>query len=197
MTALVESEKAGRVKLIVGLGNPGPKYSNTRHNAGFMVLNRLAERLGVSFREVRQTLLAEVEWEGERVVFLKPLTFMNRSGLAVARAAGEMVGEAHTDLLVVLDDVYLPVGKLRLRRGGSSGGHKGLDSIIECLGTEEIPRLRMGVGEDEEEEELADHVLGPFTQEEMVTVKGVVERAADAVLSFVRFGIDHAMNEFN
>lgn len=186
------------MKLIVGLGNPGPRYRNTRHNAGFMALDCLAGRLDSSFsRETHQALMAEGEWEGETLLLVKPLTLVNNSGAAVAEAVRSSIGDRLKDLLVVLDDVYLPLGTLRIRPGGSAGGHNGLMSIIERLGTDELPRLRMGVGENGNGIGLTDHVLGTFAPDEMPDVEAMVERAAEAVMRFVTCGIERAMNEFN
>lgn len=185
------------MKLIVGLGNPGHRYRNTRHNVGFMVLDCLAEGMRVAFsQEMYQGLVAKGKLRGESVMLLKPLTFVNNSGQAVAEATEHTLGDLE-DLLVVLDDVYLPLGAIRIRPGGSAGGHNGLNSIIEHLGTKDVPRLRMGVGENRGESSLTGHVLGKFTQEEVPHVETMVARAAEAVTQFVASGIERAMNEFN
>jgi len=186
------------VKLIVGLGNPGPRYRQTRHNIGFMVLDRLAGRLGApSWREKYSAETAEANHRGERLVLLKPLTYMNRSGTAVAQAARNNADDFARDLLVVVDDVNLPLGRLRLRGGGSAGGHNGLKSLIEHLGTPEFPRLRIGVGEAGPRDDLADHVLSKFRKDEWPEVEAAIDRAADAVLSFIEQGLERAMNSFN
>ena len=185
------------MKVIAGLGNPGPRYRNTRHNAGFLVLDELASRLGVSLdREKHKALLAEVSRGGGRVILLKPLTYMNRSGQAVApfiRNAPNGPG----DLLVVNDDADLPLGRLRLRVKGSAGGHKGLKSIIEHVGSQEFARLRIGVGKEKDSSGLAGHVLASFTPGERETLGEVVKRAADGVLLYLDEGPERAMNEIN
>jgi len=184
-------------KLIVGLGNPGPRYRNTRHNVGFMVLDELARALEVEYsREKFGGLFTEARHEGAKVLLLKPLTFMNNSGASVARAAKNKVRDAG-DLLVVVDDVNLPLARLRFRAGGSDGGHKGLRSVIEHLGTSEFPRLRIGVGLGGHKDNLTDHVLGPFTPEERSQVERAVSEAAEGVLVFVSEGAETAMSRFN
>ena len=185
------------MKVIAGLGNPGPRYRNTRHNAGFLVLDELASRFGVSLdREKHKALLAEVSRGGGRVVLMKPLTYMNRSGQAVApviRNAPNGPG----DLLVVVDDADLPLGRLRLRLKGSAGGHNGLKSIIEHVGSQDFARLRIGVGKEKGSSGLADHVLASFTPGERETLEHVLKRAADGVLLYLNEGAERAMNEVN
>lgn len=184
-------------KIIAGLGNPGAKYRNTRHNVGFEALDRLAERLGAPFdREKRSALVASARHNGQRLLLLKPMTFMNRSGQAVAAHARNGVDEL-SDLMVVVDDVHLPLGKLRLRREGSAGGHNGLKSIIERVGGPGFPRLRIGVGAAGPGGELIDHVLGSFRPEEREAVDEALDRAVDALLTYVEDGIDRAMDRFN
>lgn len=183
--------------MIVGLGNPGSRYKNTRHNVGFMVLDALADQLGAAFdKERHKALIANARRESEKLLLVKPLTFMNLSGEAVAAAGRNHLQEV-SDLLVIVDDVHLPLGRLRLRAGGSAGGHNGLKSIIACLGTPEFPRLRMGVGSTEPGNDLRDHVLSSFLREEWPEVRTMVTRAVDAALRFVDAGIDPTMNEFN
>lgn len=195
MSPVVSPQKGP--KLIVGLGNPGVEYRRTRHNIGFCVAEKTADQLGVAFlREKYGGLFAEGRIDGIRVFLLKPLTFMNRSGASVARAVRYALHDV-ADLLVVADDVNLPLGRLRLRAGGSSGGHKGLESIIEHLGTDEFSRLRIGVGMGKGEGDLTRHVLGRFTAEEAGAVEQAVARAAEAVLVFARHGIATAMDRFN
>ncbi|MBN2311940.1 MAG: aminoacyl-tRNA hydrolase [Candidatus Hydrogenedentes bacterium] len=185
------------MKVIVGLGNPGPRYRNTRHNLGFRVLDCLAGRLGAGFsREKYGGLMAEAACDGQRLLLLKPLTFMNNSGVAVAQAARNNV-HGPDDLLVVVDDVDLPLGRVRLRARGSAGGHNGLKSVIEHLGTREFARLRMGVGKDAGPGELIDHVLGTFQPEEWPVVDRMVEQAADVAQRFVAVGVEAAMSECN
>lgn len=185
------------MKLVVGLGNPGPKYHGTRHNVGFRVLDELASRLGTVFsREKYKGQIAEGAWRGERVLLLKPLTFMNLSGESVALAARNNVNDAD-DLLIVYDEAELPLARLRLRARGSAGSHNGMRSVIERVGRQDIPRLRIGVGRGTGGGNLADHVLATFRPEEKPLVEQTVERSADAVLEWVEHGIESAMNRFN
>lgn len=185
------------MKLIVGLGNPGPQYRNTRHNAGFVVLDRLAAQLGVTFdRSKFDGEIATAQRGNQKVVLLKPQTFMNRSGISVAKA-GRNLSNGPRDLLVVTDDINLPLGRLRFRPGGSAGGHNGLKSLIEHLGTETFARLRMGVGEGESHGETRDHVLSTFTPKERPIVDQMIERAVEGVLVFLDEGIERAMERFN
>ncbi len=185
------------MKLVVGLGNPGAKYHDTRHNVGFRVIDALARRWSVDqWREQHQALVAKVRQGDEPVLVAKPMTFMNLSGDAVAGLAG-FYKVAVPDVLVVLDEVALPLGRLRAGRGGSHGGHNGLKSVIARLGTSDVPRLRIGVGRGDGQRELADHVLGTFAAEERDEVEAAVLRAAEASVMFVTDGIERVMNVFN
>ena len=187
------------MKLIVGLGNPGKKYERTRHNVGFEVVEELARRWPVRFRRSwgvpAETAKGADELGGE-LLLVKPLTYMNRSGEAVAPLLRKK-GLSADNLIVVLDDAELPLGKLRIRKKGSAGGHNGLKSLIAVLGTEEFARVRVGVGRQEEGGDLADHVLGVFSRTERKEMEQMVGRAADALLMLVRDGADAAMNTFN
>jgi len=183
------------VKLIVGLGNPGSDYADTRHNVGFWVADELAHRYGVKFRKSSAWRAQTAKVGGDAdVVLAQPLTFMNLSGWAV-RDIAAYYRVPYGDVLVVMDDADLPLGKLRLRTSGSAGGHNGLKSIIQELGTEEFPRLRIGVGR--QAGELKDHVLGRFETHERESIDLAVKRAADAAEMFVKEGIAKAMNRFN
>ena len=185
------------MKLVVGLGNPGAKYHDTRHNVGFRVIDVLARRWSVDqWREQHQALVARVREGDEPVLLAKPMTFMNLSGDAVAALAGFYKIDV-PDVLVVLDEVALPLGRLRAGRGGSAGGHNGLKSIIGRFGTQEVPRLRIGVGRGDARRELADHVLGTFAPDERELVEAAVLRAAEATVMFVTDGIERVMNVFN
>lgn len=185
------------MKLLVGLGNPGAKYHDTRHNIGFRVIDALARRWSVDqWREQHQALVAKVREGDEPVLIAKPTTFMNLSGDAVAGLAG-FYKVAVPDVLVVLDEVALPLGRLRAGRGGSAGGHNGLKSIIGRLGTPEVSRLRIGVGRGDTRKDLADHVLGTFGADEREDVEAAVLRAAEASVMFVTDGIERVMNAFN
>lgn len=185
------------MKLVVGLGNPGAKYHDTRHNIGFRVIDALARRWAVDqWREQHQALVAKVREGEEPVLLAKPMTFMNLSGDAVAGLAG-FYKVAVPDVLVVLDEVALPLGRLRAGRTGSAGGHNGLKSVIARLGTPDVPRLRLGVGRGDGRKELADHVLGSFAGDEREQVEAAVLRAAEAAVTFVTGGIERVMNAFN
>jgi PTH1 family peptidyl-tRNA hydrolase len=186
------------VKLVVGLGNPGKEYDKTRHNVGFDVLDELVRRTGSTLRRgwTVPAWTGRAEIEGKNVLLVKPRTFMNRSGQAVA-AATQKKGLEPADVIVVLDDLELPRGQIRIRKKGGAGGHKGLRSVIEALGTEDFTRIRVGVGPRPAGEDLVDHVLARFTAEERREVEKAVEVAADAVAAVLRDGVEKAMNEFN
>jgi len=181
-------------KLIVGLGNPGSKYEGTRHNVGFDVVDRLAPR-GASFPRKFDGLLLETELDFHRVLLLKPDTFMNLSGRSVRQVVG-FYKLALTDLLVVCDDLTLPLGKLRIRSGGSDGGQKGLRDIAAQLGTDQFARLRIGVGE-RGPIDAADFVLSRFRAAERPIIDDAFISAAQAIAVWTAQGIDAAMNRFN
>jgi PTH1 family peptidyl-tRNA hydrolase len=184
-------------RLIVGIGNPGPEYSKTRHNVGFRVLDALAKRLNVSKQEARFLGVYAVAPIGDlKVGLLKPLTYVNLSGQAVSEAVKQLNLQLE-QILVVLDDAQLPLGKLRMRPKGSSGGHKGLQSIIDALQTEEIPRLRVGIGSPPEGVDMVTFVLSPFEDDEELVIGEAVERAADAAIVWATEGINAAMQKFN
>ena len=178
---------------MVGLGNPGADYEGTRHNVGFAVARRLCDRAGAKPHETTRTYAS---WSAENLVVLTPLTFMNRSGEALVQF-GERHGLVPEDVLVVVDDVYLPLGALRLRARGGDGGHNGLSSIEESLGTDAYARLRIGVGRGDEAQGLADHVLSGFAPEEGGALAAALDTACDASLVWAREGIAKAMNRFN
>ena len=184
--------------LIVGLGNPGGEYENTRHNAGFAVADELARRGGFAIQRVKfKALTAAAAIGGQGVLVMKPTTYMNLSGEAVGEAA-RFYKLAPDHVLVISDDVDLPLGKLRLRAGGSAGGHTGLKSIIQHLGSDRFPRLKVGVGgKPHPDYELADWVLGKLTGEDKKAMDETVKRAADAVECFLKEGPQKAMNQFN
>ncbi len=185
------------MRLVVGLGNPGDRYAGTRHNVAWRVLDELARRWGAVDRSVAGLYKARrASVAGDHVELLQPLTFMNLAGVAVERWLHEHEGSPE-GLLVVSDDVYLPVGSLRLRARGSSGGHRGLESVEGALGHREFARLRIGVGAAESSAELRDHVLDPFTAEEQTLVNHTAVKAADAVECWVAEGLIAAMNRFN
>lgn len=183
--------------LIAGLGNPEVKYAATRHNVGFEAAMFLHERLGFSSeRNKFQALISQGKIGGESVVLCRPLTYMNRSGIAI-RAASDFYGIEPDNIIVIYDDVALPFGHLRLRKGGSAGGHNGMKNIIEHLGTQDFPRVRIGVGEKPAGWDLADYVLAKFTKEEIPIIRDTVNLASEAAESIVRDGIDKAMNLYN
>lgn len=185
------------MKVVVGLGNPGPQYRYTRHNAGFRVLDCLAGRLHAAFeREKYSGLIAEHGTGQNKVLLIKPLTFMNNSGDCVARVI-RYNAVAMDDVLVVVDDVHLPLGRLRLRSGGSAGGHNGLKSIIERAGSDGFSRLRLGVGRKDMPADLIGFVLGRFAPDEDPVVEEMVNRAADAVEGVLADGLAGTMNKFN
>jgi PTH1 family peptidyl-tRNA hydrolase len=185
------------MRLIVGLGNPGEKYRRTRHNAGFMVVDELAQRLELGpVERIDDGWAVKTEVAGERVVLVKPQSFMNRSG-PVVEAALRYFNAEPDRLVVISDDVALPLGSLRIRARGSHGGQNGLRSIIETIGTEEFPRLRFGIGSADPVIDLAGYVLSDFTDSEILRVQDMVAKAADAVLALVEHGVEHAMNAFN
>ncbi len=185
------------MKLIVGLGNPGEKYAATRHNVGFWVIDRLAERWQIPVRQNRWKGLAGSGLVmGERVVLLKPMTYMNLSGESVRPALDWLKCDIE-DLAVVCDDLDLPPGTLRLRKKGSSGGHRGLQSLIDHLGTNEFKRVRIGIGHPAGRMPVVDYVLSPFTREERPSIEEAVERAAEAIHQWVVSDFDQAMNRFN
>ena len=184
-------------KLIIGLGNPGPRYRDTRHNVGFAVISTLGERHHVSGRTVGSAIVGEGEIAGTRGVLAQPTPFMNDSGRAVALLRRTHPGIELEDYLVIVDEMDLPVGTLRLRGKGSAGGHNGLKSIIAALGTTEFPRLRVGVGRPPQAVDPVDHVLTRFRPDERETIDAAVMTAADAVEYWIQYGIEETMNRFN
>lgn len=192
-------KKTGGVSwLLVCLGNPGDQYEGTRHNVGFQVADELGERARIPIQKLKFRALTNIcTLGGEKVLIMKPVTYMNLSGEAVRQAA-DFYKIPPQRVLVVSDDVSLPVGKLRVRSGGSAGGHNGLKSIISHLGSEDFPRLKLGVGEKPHPDyDLAEWVLGRFTGEDKKTMQAAIKRAADAVECIVQDGVDKAMNKFN
>lgn len=183
--------------LIVGLGNPGKRFDLTRHNAGFLALDRLADKLGVKIGKIKfQSLIGEAQIDGKKVVLMKPQTFMNLSGEAV-RAAAEYYKIGSGEIVVVYDDIDIPFGAIRLRPKGSAGTHNGMRSIVYQLESDVFPRVRIGIRADRKEMELHEFVLSRFPKEEEKILAEVLDRASDAVLSIVREGIDRAMNRYN
>lgn len=185
------------MKLIVGLGNPGRRYEGTRHNVGFDIVDRLARRHAAEWESGPRGIDAlAARWRTAGTVLAKPLTFMNLSGAAVV-ALLQFYKIDPVDLLVVVDDVHIDLGRLRARPEGSAGGHNGLKSIIGSLGSQAFARLRVGVGRGDDRRDLADHVLATFDAEERAIVAETVDRSADAVELFVAEGIGPVMNRYN
>jgi PTH1 family peptidyl-tRNA hydrolase len=181
--------------LIVGLGNPGPEYTYTRHNIGFSVVDALAGT-SIPFANARYAQVAEVRHKGRTLVLVKPQTYMNLSGKAV-RYWMDQENVPAERLLVITDDLALPFGKVRLRASGSGGGHNGLSNIIEVLGHASFPRLRFGIGNDFARGKQVDHVLSEWTGEERTLLPGRIAICVQAVCDFALMGIEHAMNTFN
>ena len=184
--------------LLVCLGNPGDKYENTRHNVGFMVADEVADRQNAPIQKIKFKALTNLlTVAGEKVLVMKPITYMNLSGEAV-RQAVDFFKVPADHVLVVSDDTALAVGRLRIRKGGSAGGHNGLKNIILHLGTDQFPRLRLGVGEKPHPDyDLADWVLGKFQGEDKKAMDAAVKKAADAIECILSQGLDRGMNKFN
>ncbi|MCC8122915.1 MAG: aminoacyl-tRNA hydrolase [Oscillospiraceae bacterium] len=194
-----KKEKTGGIDwLVVGLGNPGGQYEHTRHNVGFMTIDALERRMHVSVRKLKYRALTDTAlFDGQRALLMKPVTFMNLSGEAVGAAAA-FYRIPPERVLVISDDVSLPVGKLRIRRDGSAGGHNGLKSIIAHLGCDRFPRIKIGVGaKPHPDYDMADWVLSKFSGEDEKTIAKAVGDAADAVACLITRGVDEAMGEYN
>ena len=183
--------------VLVGLGNPGREYRQTRHNVGFMVIDELCKEMNVRLSRMQaKALVGSGVLNARKIILAKPQTFMNLSGQSVASLV-KFYKIPHSQLLVILDDLDLPVGTLRIRPGGGSAGNKGLISIIQQLGTEEFPRMRLGIGRPPGQKNGADYVLQDFQNGEMDFVKEVLAKASRAAQVFIASGIDQAMNQFN
>lgn len=185
------------LRLLLGLGNPGPRYEGTRHNVGFEALDRiLAVTEGRWTGSTSDAVEAETVLQGRPITLMKPLTYMNRSGGPAARWVRER-GASPSEVLVYLDDVDLPLGTIRLRPKGGSGGHRGLASLLEELGAVEVPRLRIGIGTDDPPEDLAAFVLAPFDERERPLVEATLDRVAEATSMVMTQGISKAMSRYN
>lgn len=184
--------------MIVGLGNPGGKYEMTRHNAGFLAIDLLARQLNVDIKKLKfHALIADARIGGHRCLLMKPQTFMNNSGEAIGEAA-RFFKISPENIIIFSDDVTLDVGKIRIRRKGSAGGHNGLKSIIAHLGTEEFPRVKIGVGKKPDAlMDLVDWVLATFPKEQQADLKAALENACSAVSLIIENGVDEAMNKYN
>ena len=182
--------------VVVGLGNPGEQYAATRHNVGFMAVDEVNRRHGGSFKKGKGAyFISKISLSGNPVLLVKPTTYMNLSGQAVRHVVDYFQVDDFTRLLIVLDDFHLPFGKIRVRPSGSAAGQKGLLSIFQHLGTQTIPRVRIGIGS--EFERATDFVLSPFSRQEQKDLPGVIDRAADAVQAFVLEGVDKTMSVYN
>lgn len=181
--------------LIVGLGNPGREYEMTRHNTGFMVVDELADKLGVSFEDKRYGFVAEASIKGRKVFILKPTTYMNLSGNAV-RYWLQKENIDQSRMLVIVDDLSIPLGDFRLKGNGSNGGHNGLGNIQQLIG-QQYARLRMGIGADFQQGQQVDWVLGRYDDEDMKTLQPSIDMAVEIIKSFVLAGLNITMNQFN
>ena len=184
--------------LVVGLGNPGRQYEKTRHNAGFLALDALAQKLGVRIGKERfKAVTAQAEYAGQKLLLMQPQTFMNASGIAV-EAAAHYYKLPPERVLVLFDDISLPIGRLRIRAGGSAGGHNGLKSIISSIGSDQFPRVKIGVGaKPHPDYDLADWVLSTVSKREWPDYQSAMEHAADAALCIVKNGCERAAAEYN
>jgi PTH1 family peptidyl-tRNA hydrolase len=191
------AEDAAKPGVVVGLGNPGAKYARNRHNAGFMTVDWLARETGPVVWQVRwRALVAQVPIAGRRILLVKPQTYMNVSGACVAALAGDLrLGPQ--DVVVVLDDISLPFARIRVRARGSAGGHHGLASLLDALGTDEVPRVRLGVGEEDMPAEKADFVLADFPRTREEELNEMIGNAVAAVRTILGSGVERAMSDFN
>ena len=186
------------MKLIVGLGNPGIEYQFTPHSLGFLAVDRIAEQCGVEIRNRQcRALTARTEIAGEPVLLAKPETFMNLSGLSVRELVDEFQAVVETDLIVIYDELDLPLGSIRVRKNGSSAGHNGMKSIFGALGTQEVPRIRLGVAPEHAVGDGARYVLGAFKKAQYPLIDEVLDTAANAVKVILTEGVQAAMNQFN
>lgn len=190
--------KGGAEWIVAFLGNPGLKYNGTRHNAGFMAADAMEKKLGVSINKMRfKALTQTADIGGKKVLLMKPQTYMNLSGDAIVQAANFYKVPPEC-VIVVSDETALPIGRLRIRRGGSAGGHNGLKSVIARLGTDQFPRIRLGVGDKPHPDyDMADWVLSAFKGQDAADMELVAKKAADAVECYITEGADRAMNRFN
>ena len=198
-------KKKSNIRLIVGLGNPGRKYARSRHNIGFMCLNRFARNHSIRFdKRQGQARIGSGEVAGSQVIVARPQTYMNRSGQAVVRLTGKY-NVSLDNIIAIHDDLDLPLGKIRIRPAGGSAGHKGIESIIACLGSQDFPRIRVGIGrttttEDSaeiSEDEIIAFVLSDFTPEEKQTITKVIPQVSEAILCILTEGLTVAMNRYN
>src|SRR5215469_7874507 len=191
-------DDASDVKLILGLGNPGIEYQFTPHNIGFLAVDRIAEQCGVMVDNRHcKALTARARIGQAEILLAKPETFMNLTGLSVLELVRKHEVDVQRDLLLIYDELDLPLGTIRIRERGSSAGHNGMESVLGALGTEEVPRMRLGIAPDHPVKDGARYVLGQFRKSQLVAVDELLERAAEAVIVIVNEGISVAMNRFN
>lgn len=183
--------------IVAGLGNPGQEYANTRHNIGYMLVDELAKRNNIDINRVKfDSFTREVNLFGEKVILLKPITYMNNSGIAIKKAVA-FYKIPLENLLIIYDDIDIDFASIRIRKKGSSGTHNGMKSVIKELNSTDFPRIRIGVGKKPQAWDLADFVLSDFTKEEKIKIDKAIIKAADAVETFIKDGIDKAMNLYN
>lgn len=183
--------------LIVGLGNPGQEYKGTRHNVGFELIDKLSEKLTITLNPGNGLFfLGEGQFKGRKVTLLKPTTYMNNSGKAVSKALA-LTGNSPADCMVCYDDIHLDTGRIKIKPAGSAGGHNGIEDIIDRLQTRDFPRLRIGIGNDFKRGRQSEYVLSPFSSSQRKLIDETLEVASDAILTFLRGGIEQAMNEYN
>jgi len=184
------------IKAVIGLGNPGKQYEKTRHNIGFMIADAVASLLKCNKKHKEKSFSHIYECQDHDVLIVKPQTYMNNSGIAVKNLL-EDYRIKPDEILVVYDDLDLPLGTIRLRKKGSSGGHRGIKSIIENIKTDNFPRLKIGIGRPERKEQVVDYVLSPFRKEEELLVEKVVQSSAKCILDVLKYGVDKSMNSCN
>jgi peptidyl-tRNA hydrolase, PTH1 family len=182
--------------LIVGLGNIGPEYADTRHNIGFMVLDYLAKKFDATFETGRHSFVTEIKTKGRTFVLVKPTTYMNLSGKAVGHWLTTLKLPTE-QMMVITDDIAIPFGKIRIRIKGSAGGHNGLKHIEQTLGHNNYPRLRFGVGDSFHKGKQVDYVLSKFSDDEQIDLQTLIEKAADSIISFGTIGLERTMNQYN
>jgi len=183
--------------LIVGLGNPGKKYYRTRHNVGFMVVDELADKYNLIFTKMDDYCITKGKIHDQDIAIIKPLTYMNLSGKAVKKIVDQTIlNNLPNSLIVIHDDLDLPVGKMKIKKNGSSGGHKGVQSIIDFLETKNFIRIKIGIGKDPLQE-VSDYVLSPFSKEQKAIIKEKISQAVDSIVTIINDGVDKAMNIYN
>lgn len=185
------------MKAIIGLGNPGKDYQRTRHNVGFMTVDELGKLLSVQISKIKfKSLYGEVSYKGEKILLVKPQTYMNRSGEAVRELINFYKLDPQ-DIIVIYDDIDIPLGEIRVRMKGSSGSHNGMKSIIQQIQSDQFPRIRIGIGKKHAEQDLANFVLSAFSKDELIDIEIATKNAGEAALVYATEGIDKAMNTYN